>query len=307
MSITRRQFLSGSVGCAALGAQLFSSQSAAGIKTAFGSSELILLSDGNLSLPSGLILPDAIDQGEKEAFLEANNLNVSHFEPDCNLALWRTNDRLVLFDVGAGSNFMPSAGQLLSDFESLEIDPADVTDVVFTHAHPDHLWGLLDDFDELAFPEAAYYMNKIEWRYWQDDNTFDQLPDERKSFAVGAKNRFAYLEDQINLFGYGDEVLPGIEAVDTHGHTPGHTSFALHQGANSILVLGDALTHPIISFQKANWPSGSDQDPQAGTATRLALLDRLAQDKMQIVGFHLPHPGLGSVERDGSLYRYVGA
>ncbi len=305
MAITRRQFLSNSVGCAVLVAKACSTRSIAGTKTDLGGSELIVLSDGNLSLPSSLILPDDIDQTEKEAFLVANNLNGSHFEPDCNLALWRTSDRLILFDVGAGSNFMPNAGELLGDLESLEIDPADVTDVVFTHAHPDHLWGLLDDFDEMAFPQAAFYMNKAEWDYWRDDNTIDKLPEERKSFAVGAKNRLAILQDQINLFGYGDEVLPGIEAVDTHGHTPGHTSFALHQGSNSVLVLGDALTHPIISFQKAGWSSGSDQDPEAGRATRLSLLDRLAQDKMQILGFHLPHPGLGSVEKNGSEYRYI--
>lgn len=307
MMSTRRQFLSRSAGVAAVVAQACSTQSLAGTKTDFGDSELLVLSDGNLSLPSRLVLSDAIDQAEKEAFLAANNLDGSHFEPDCNLALWRTSDRLVLFDVGAGSNFMPSAGALLSDLESLEIDPADVTDVLFTHAHPDHLWGLIDDFDEIAFPQAAFYMNETEWDYWWDDNTINKLPEERKSFAVGAKNRLGILEDQINLFGYGDEVLPGIEAVDTHGHTPGHTSFALHQGSDSVLVLGDALTHPIISFQKASWPSGSDQDPEAGRATRLSLLDRLVQDKTRILGFHLPHPGLGSVEKSGAEFRYIGA
>jgi len=306
MDNTRRHFLAKSVACAALIAQSHATRSVAGTNTELGDSELTVLSDGNLSLPSRLILPDSIDQAEKETFLNANNLNVSQFEPDCNLTLWRTGDRLIIFDVGAGSHFMPSAGKLLEDLESLEIDPADVTDVVFTHAHPDHLWGLLDDFDELAFPEAAYFMHKTEWDYWRDDNTFNELPDERKSFAVGAKNRLAILEEQINLFAYGDEILPGVEAVDTHGHTPGHTSFALHQGSDSVLVLGDALTHPIISFQKAGWPSGSDQDPEAGRATRLSLLDRLVQDKMRVVGYHFPHPGLGFVEKSGSVYRYVG-
>lgn len=308
---TRREFLSSSAKCAAglslFGSQVYSAQSRAATSTEFGNSELVVLSDGHLSLPSRLILPTSIDEAEKSTFLSANNLNQELFEPDCNLALWRINDHVILFDVGAGSNFMPSAGKLLEDLDSLGIDPAEVTDVVFTHAHPDHLWGLVDDFDELAFPEAAFYMHQVEWDYWRKDSTFDALPDERKSFAVGAKNRFAYLEDQINLFNYGDEILPGVEAVDTHGHTPGHTSFALHQGSNSVLVLGDALTHPIISFQKAKWPSGSDQDPEAGRTTRLALLDRLTQDKMQVLGYHLPHPGLGTVERMDSAYRYVGA
>lgn len=305
MKRDRRQFLSSSVGCAAIAAQLVSTGSVAGTKAAFGESELTILSDGNLSLPSGMLFSESIDVDEKAAFLKETNLSASPYEPDCNVVLWRKNERLVLFDVGSGSHFMPSAGKLLDDLEGLDIDPSDITDVVFTHGHPDHLWGLVDDFDELAFPEAAYYVNATEWDYWQDKDTISKLPESRKVFAVGAQSRFAYIEDRVNLFQYGDEILPGIEAVDTHGHTPGHTSFALHQGSSSMLVLGDALTHPVISFQKANWPSGSDQDPEAGKVTRLALLDRLAQEKMQIVGFHLPHPGMGVVERDGNAFRYI--
>lgn len=305
MNNSRRQLISSALKCATAATMPFSVEGMAGSKADFAGSELFVLSDGNLSLPPDLILPNSISETEKSAFLKANNLDVPRFEPDCNLALWRTDERLVIFDVGAGTNFMPTAGKLLEDIEDMGIDPLDVTDVVFTHAHPDHLWGLLDDFDELAFPNAAYYMNEVEWDYWNNDNTIDQLPDVRKAFAVGAKNRLVYLKENITLFKYGAEILPGIEAVDTHGHTPGHTSFALHQGTESVLVIGDAITHPIISFQKASWPSGSDQDSEAGRVTRLALLDRLVQDKMKIVGFHLPHPGLGFVERDGSAYRFV--
>ncbi len=305
MNTTRREFLKCSVKCAAVTAPIICGRSVAGTTTEFGGTELTVLTDGNLSIPSRLILPSSIDEAEKATFLKNNELDQEFFQPDCNITLWRNKDRLVLFDVGAGTNFMPSAGKLLEDLESLNIDPSDITDVVFTHGHPDHLWGLVDDFDELAFPEAAFFMHEQEWDYWRADSTFDALSDERKSFAVGAKNRFAYIEDQVNLFRYGDEVLPGVEAVDSHGHTPGHTSFALHAGSSSTLVLGDALTHPVLSFQMAHWPSGSDQDPDAGRTTRLALLDRLAGDKMQIVGYHLPHPGIGRVERTASAYRFA--
>lgn len=307
MNNSRRRFVSSAMGCVAAAAHLFSTHSAAANNTQFGASELTVLTDGHLVLPSGFIVPESIDATEKDAFFNENGLTASQHKPDCNLALWKHDDHLVLFDVGAGSHFMPTAGKLLEDLESIGGDPSDITDVVFTHAHPDHLWGLLDDFDELAFPAANYYMNRLEWDYWRDKNTIDKLPESRKVFAVGAQNRMAHLEENINLFNYGDEILSGIEAIDTSGHTPGHTSFALHQGSESVLVLGDALTHPLISFQKAKWPSGSDQDPEAGIKTRLALLDRLSQDKMRLLGFHLPHPGLGAVDKVDSEYRYVAA
>jgi len=304
MVLTRRGFLRSAAG-ALTSASAITNPAQASTTVDFAGSKLLSLSDGRLRLPIQFVLPESIDAKEKAKFLASSNLHQQNLEPDCNLALWKTEERVVLFDVGAGSNFMPSAGKLLDDLDAVGIDPTEVTDVVFTHAHPDHLWGLIDDFDELTFPEANYYMHAAEWDYWNDENTINTLPDVRKSFAVGAMNRFGYLAEQIQLFNYGDEVLPGIEAFDTHGHTPGHTSFAIHQGSESVLILGDALTHPVISFERAKWPSGSDQDQEAGRSTRLALLDRLAQDKMQILGFHLPHPGLGYVDRDGLNYRYA--
>ncbi len=307
MNVTRRQIVGTCLGTVAASIVPAGLRVYAGTTTQFDDGELVVLSDGNLVLPTRFVLPETVSEAEKEEFLKSHKIQSDTFEPDCNLALYRQGDRVVLFDTGAGSHFMPSAGKLFDDLESMAIDASEITDVVFTHAHPDHLWGLVDDFDELAFPDATFYMNALEWDYWRDDNTLNQLPDVRKSFAVGAKNRLAYLEDQIQLFNYGDEVLPGIEAVDTHGHTPGHTSFAIHSGNDAVLVLGDALTHPIISFERANWPSGSDQDQEAGRQTRLALLDRMSHDKMRVLGFHLPHPGLGYVDANGSQYRYVAA
>jgi glyoxylase-like metal-dependent hydrolase (beta-lactamase superfamily II) len=212
-----------------------------------------------------------------------------------------------VFDVGAGPNFMPSAGELMSNLDAAGISPEEVTHVLFTHAHPDHIWGLLDDFDEPVFPDAEYYINRAEWDYWRADDTLEKTPEARKSFVVGARNRFEVLEDVINLFDFGDEVLSGIEAVDTSGHTPGHTSFAIHGGDESLMVLGDAVTNSVVSFPKPDWPSGSDQDSEKGIATRMALLDRLAGEKSRFAGFHLPGSGVGFAEKAGTGYRFVPA
>ena len=310
--ITRRELLRNSlvglVACSApkfaLATQADSSRSVAGGKLKLADSELIALSDGHLQLPASFVLPDSISEAERDAFLAKHGITTP-FNPPLNVTLWQADDRLVLFDTGSGAHFMPTAGQLLQDFEQFGIDPYDVTDVIFTHAHPDHLWGLLDDFDDLAFPNASYYMNAKEWDYWRDKNTLGNTPEARQSFVVGAQNRLSVLEAQINLFNYGDEVIPGIEAVNTSGHTPGHTSFSIQRGNESVMIIGDALTHPIISFEKAGWPSGSDQDREQGLKTRLALLDRMATDKTMLLGYHLPYPGLGRVERSNNTYRFV--
>lgn len=277
---------------------------AAALAFEIGDGALMTVSDGNLVLPLEFSYPDA-PRDDLVALLADNGLPTDGFEPPLNVPLLRSGERVILFDVGSGPNFMPSAGRLGDNLAAVGIDPAEVTDVVFTHAHPDHLWGLIDDFDELVFANAAYHMGRAEWEYWRDPGTVDAMPEARKSFAVGAQNRLGYLEDMITLFEPGAEVLAGVEAVDTSGHTPGHMSFVLHGGGDPVLIAGDALLHHLISFEHPKWPSGSDQDPEQGIATRLQLLDRLVADKVRVTAYHLPEPGKGRVERDGAVYRFV--
>ena len=271
-----------------------------------GGVSLTVVSDGNLILPMAFAYPDA-PQDALMALLQASGQPTDALVPDCNVPFVKSGDRLICFDVGSGSGFMPSAGKLLANMEAAGIDPGDVTDVVFTHAHPDHLWGLVDDFDELVFPNATHHMSQIEWDYWLADDTLDKTPEERKTFVVGAQNRLNVLDGQMNLFGWGDEVVPGVEAIDSSGHTPGHTSFMVHGGSEPVVILGDAISNAAVSFAQPAWPSGSDQDAEQGIKTRVALLDRLAADKAAVVGFHLPMPGEGRVERDGTAYRFVAA
>ncbi len=297
-----------SVGSALVGGvslPLVSGSAMAATTSTFGNMVITILSDGNLVLPLNFSYPDAPQDELKTLLEKAGALKDEAIMPDCNVTLVKMGDKTILFDVGAGANFMPSAGKLGEQMEKSGIDPASITDVVFTHAHPDHLWGLLDDFDELHFPDANYHMNEVEWDYWTASDTLEKTPEARKTFVVGAQSRLEMLSDRVTRFRYGAEVLPGIEAVDTSGHTPGHTSFMLHEGSESLLVLGDAITQSTVSFERPDWPSGSDQDAQKGIETRKKLLDRLVADKSGLIGFHLPHPGIGRAEKADGAYRFV--
>lgn len=269
-----------------------------------GGAELTVVSDGHMTLPIGFVLPD-VPRAELDAFLAAHGLPVNEITPDCNITILRSGDRLVVFDAGAGSNFMSTAGRLAENLTEAGIDPADVTDVVFTHGHPDHLWGVVDDFEELLFPEATFRMAAAEWDYWRAPGTLDATPEERKTFVVGAQNRLTAIEDRVELFQPGDEVVPGVEAMDTAGHTPGHISLVVHGSGDPVIVTGDALSHAAVSFERPSWRYGADQDPDAGIDTRLRLLDRIAAENLRIVGFHLPYPGVGRAEKDGLAYRFV--
>ncbi|MCK7615352.1 MBL fold metallo-hydrolase [Roseibium sediminicola] len=302
--LTRRTVLAG--GLAVAGASLTGLPRRASAETALslGDHQIMVFSDGHLTLPMNFILPDR-SEAEIAALLEPHGLATDVLTPNCNITLLKSGDRLVLFDVGSGTNFQPTAGELPAKLEAAGIDPSNITDVVLTHAHPDHLWGILDDFDDPLYPEASIWVPEAEWDYWRADDTLANMPEERKSFVVGAQARFEAIEDQVSMIRPGQEMLPGVEAVDTAGHTPGHMSYVIHGGGDSVMVVGDAITNTVISFEKPGWASGSDQDRDMGIATRMALLDRLAQENTRLIGYHFPHPGNGRVEKAGVTYRFV--
>jgi glyoxylase-like metal-dependent hydrolase (beta-lactamase superfamily II) len=274
-------------------------------RVTLGGLELVTLSDGSLSLPAGFFF-DAVPQEELAALAPELGLDLSApLTPPCNVTLLRSGDRVVLFDCGAGPAFMASAGRLGQALETEGLAPDDVTDIVFTHAHPDHLWGVLDDFDEILFRNAAYHMGRDELAYWSNPETVNTIGEARASFAAGATRRLDAISGAMSEFGDGDEVLPGVTAVLTPGHTPGHMSFVVTSGGDSAMIIGDAIGNEHVAMARPDWPSGADQDMETGRATRVRLLDRLAADEMIAVGFHMGGGGIGRVERLAEGYRFV--
>jgi len=302
MKPNRRELLKAAVGLSVLSLSGFD-----GLARSAGPAESLgvtSVSDGNLSFPLGFYLPNT-PPDESAALLTANGLSDEAITPDCNVTLFRDGERTILFDTGAGDRFMASAGKLPGGLEALGIDPADVTDVVFTHAHPDHLWGVLDEFDDPFYPNATHHISQPEWDFWYDDGTVDAMPDAQKAFAVGAKRNLTAIEDKVVRFKSETEILPNVFAMDTSGHTPGHTSFEIRKDGERFLVIGDAIGHPVVSFQRPGWVVGTDQDPQKAIKARKALLDRMASEKIACLGYHLTAPGMGFAERHEGAYRFV--
>jgi glyoxylase-like metal-dependent hydrolase (beta-lactamase superfamily II) len=108
----------------------------------------------------------------------------------------------------------------------------------------------------------------------------------------------------VKTFKAGEDIVNGIQAIATPGHTQGHIALAL-SGGDGLIVGGDVLTHPLISFRHPEWKPVADHVPDQAVATRKMLLDRLATDRSKLIGFHLPYPGVGQVERKDGAYRFV--
>ncbi len=302
LSLRRRGVLA--VGLGALASVGWTGKSFALGTFEMGDNTLFSVSDGGFSLPMVTAMPEA-PQDELTALLAANGLPTDRLTPDCNVTILRRPDGVTVFDTGAGPNFMPTTGKLMENLAEAGVEPEEVTDVVFTHAHPDHLWGVLDDFDEIVFPNAAFHMGEKEMAFWASEDAYAAVPEDRQSFVAGAQTRFEALGERLQPISSGTKEIAGAEIVETFGHTPGHLSFIIHGGSDPYMIGGDAIMHAVISFEHPEWKNGSDQDPDMGAETRTALLDRLAADRVRLIGYHLPHPGQGRVERKDGGYRFV--
>lgn len=269
-----------------------------------GDAKLTSVSDGSLVLPAGMLFA-SMPQEELALIKKEYNVEGERITSPCNVTLLQTPDRTVLFDVGSGQEFMPSAGSLLESLDALDVTPDDITDVVFTHGHPDHLWGLLDDFGDPMFADAAYYMGQQEFDYWTNPNTVSEIGEARQTFAVGAQHRLDIIAEQVQFIKDGEEILPGVAARGTVGHTPGHMSFEVRSGTEATMILGDCIGNSHVAFLRPDWLSGTDQDAPLAATTRTNLLDQLAHEKTRILGYHLPNGGIGRVERKGDTYSFV--
>jgi glyoxylase-like metal-dependent hydrolase (beta-lactamase superfamily II) len=271
-----------------------------------GDIKVRVVSDGTVALPVSFTLPETEPADLDALFRENGQEPPREFVNQTNVVLIETGDRRVLVDAGSGPTFQATAGKLTDALLEIDVDPESVTDVVFTHGHADHLWGAVDDFEEgPRFPNARHVMGEAEHAYWADPTTPDTAPDWLKGLALGAARVIETLGGALETAGADAELAPGVRYVATPGHSPGHMSVLVESGGAQLVIGGDALTNALISFQKPDWPLGTDLDREQAIATRLALLDRLATDEIGLIGFHLPFPGIGRVERRGGAFIFA--
>jgi glyoxylase-like metal-dependent hydrolase (beta-lactamase superfamily II) len=306
-TLTRRHFLiAGAIGVVSAARQPAAQQGAKRqvVHDADGA-EVTVVSDGHFFLPTGFLLTPDAPAAERDAVLEAAGPAADQFRMPNNVAVIRTGSDLILVDAGTGPRHQPTAGQLSRNLSAAGIAPSAVTKLVLTHAHPDHLWGVLDADDKLTYPNATYVISAREWDAWSRTDLLRTLPPALANDRIvsGVAKHLAGIKDRMRMVGDGDEIAKGVSVIDTPGHTPGHVSIEVR----GLVIGGDAFTHPVISFAYPSWRVPVDHEADRGVETRKRLLDRLAADRVRILGAHLPPPGVGFVERYRGAFRFVAA
>ncbi len=272
-----------------------------------GDARLTVVSDGYFRLPTDGLGINA-DPAEVQAFLKRHFLSPELGYSHTNHLYVEIGDAKVLVDVGSGSRFMAdTAGRLMGNLDRAGIDPSEITHVVITHAHPDHIWGIIDDFEEPILPDAEHLMGEAEHDFWMQDGLVDRVEPEMQQFVVGAVNSIETEGVEWTLVQDGHEVVPGLTMFDTPGHTPGHMSLRVDSGDRSLIALGDSMSHAYTNFAHPDWYNGFDADGEQTVATRKRLLDMAAEDRIALLGYHFPFPGVGHVQRDGDAYRFIPA
>lgn len=305
LSATRRELLAGALSGAAALALPRSAYAADFHRFTHGAFDITVMSDGFITLPAEILLPDATPQ-ERQPILARLGGDVAGAPVQANIPLIRHGSDLILIDNGSGTNFQASAGKLAANLKASGIQPKAITKVIFTHTHPDHSGATITDDGKLLYPNAEYFVSETEWNFWTDKDYEAHMPAVLHDFARGAQRDLFAVKDRLTLVKPGQEILPGMLVVETAGHTPGHISVEL-AGDGDLLITGDACTNDVIFFEHPGWHFGFDTDPETALKNRRMLLDRAASEKIKLLGYHWSYPGVGYAERKDSAYRFVKA
>ena len=269
-----------------------------------GNAEVTVISDGPLSLgdPKGTFT--GVPEDEMRKMLTDNFLSPTSIMLEQNSPIVNTGDKLVLFDTGLGSTkgFGPTTGRQQKSMKEAGIKPEDIDAVVFSHAHPDHVGGVVDDNGKPLFPNAQYYIAQSDLEFWTDEGK-NNGP--LKDFIAIARKNLLPVRDRIVFYKDGQEFLPGIQAMSAPGHTVGHTIFMITSGGKSLAYLADLTHHPILLLEKPRMEFSYDTDPKQAAESRVKMLDMLAANKIAVMSYHYPWPGYGHVVKTGEGFHYL--
>jgi glyoxylase-like metal-dependent hydrolase (beta-lactamase superfamily II) len=217
--------------------------------------------------------------------------------------LIKVDKEIILIDTGLGAPSGDRASRLGEGLKQAGTAPEDVTLVLITHMHGDHIGGLARG-GEKAFPSARVLSARVERDFWLDEKSVELFPNRKAGFEM-ARNVLGLYGGASEAFEYGDQVAPGIQALDARGHTPGHTAFLMESQGEKMLFWGDLVHAAALQFPRPDLNSQYDMNPEESAASRVLFMEKAAAEKLPIAGSHLPFPGVGTDEKSAVGYTYT--
>ena len=271
-----------------------------------GDFEIVALSDGTVDLHVGKLLtrtaPKKVDALLRRSFLS------DPVETSVNAYLVNTGTKLILIDTGAGNLFGPTLGNFGSNLKAAGYSPEQVDEIYITHMHADHVGGLTAG-DKLAFPNAIVRADKRDADFWLSQANLDAAPEDAKGSFKGAMASInPYVAaGKFKPFDGSTELVPGVKAVSTYGHTKGHTIYIVESKGQKLTVLGDLMHVAAVQFVNPAVTIQFDTDSKPAAVQRKKIYAQVAKDRSWIAVAHLPFPGIGHIRAEGQSYVFVPA
>jgi glyoxylase-like metal-dependent hydrolase (beta-lactamase superfamily II) len=277
-----------------------------------GAFQATVISDGYGQIPIVPVFVANASEAEVAPVLKANFLQPV-YQVTNNVLVVDTGRERILVDTGFGDKLGPLFGSfpyLEANLVRAGIAPDSVDLVITSHAHLDHIGGLVTKSGALTFPKAQFVFVDTEWNYWTG-NRFESevnsspMPDGfKKGTIAAARENLPPVASRSRFVKQGGEITSGVHYIAAPGHSPSHATILFVSGNEQFIHMGDIAHHPVTSLQQPNWSPIFDYDPAQAIKSRKAILDRVATDRIMAMGYHFPFPGIGHVVRQDKAYRW---
>lgn len=279
-------------------------QAASVFDATIGAYRVTALLDGTLPMTTSWFPSDS--SSAIESALAKSGIVGESIPAPINAFLLQSDSATILVDAGLGGLDMmgPGFGKISAGLAVLGLAPTDIDTLVMTHAHPDHIGGMIGA-NGATYPNAELVVTGVEHGFWTDAGIMAQTPDELKGGFQLAQAVFGAYANRLKLVEDGVEIAPGVTMEIVPGHTMGHAVLHIDGGDRQLMMITDAVHN--IDLQTALPEQGTmfDTDPVLAAQSRMRLFDRTAADNVLIAGCHVHFPSFGRIVRADEAYRYV--
>ncbi|KFE97902.1 MBL fold metallo-hydrolase [Chryseobacterium luteum] len=281
-------------------------------KLRLGDLELFILTDGYIHEKSLDTFAPRADVSQLKMILRDHFRSDDYIDMAMNLMLVKTKDRLVLLDAGMGIFADERTGFILKSLQKSGFSPKDITDVFISHAHPDHIGGVVDKQNNLVFPNADLYISKIEHDFWLQASIKDfknsflkNQPEFLNQVIPPIQNILKTIRPKLKFYDFKKTLHDHFSFQLAPGHTPGLTVMTISSGNEKLIYIADLVHSDVILFPHPEWGFSGDTDLDIATESRKKLLKQLAETKTKAFAYHLPWPGLGFTKKKDTAYEWI--
>jgi glyoxylase-like metal-dependent hydrolase (beta-lactamase superfamily II) len=243
---------------------------------------------------------------ETKAALAKAGLTTEFMPIPLTVIVLKIGDKHIMMDSGSGvGQWQANATNLPANMKAAGIDRSQISTILVSHFHPDHVWGLMEKGTNApVFPNVELIVNGTEYNWWTEPGRVEKLAEGRRAAGKRIADNFPTWKNW-KLVENNAEVAPGIRLIAAPGHTPGHSAFLVTSGKDQLMVSNDTMYVPALLAPHPDWQGAYDQDGPMAVATRRKLVDQVIADKMMICGAHFPFPGAGAFVKDGDAYAFT--